>query len=336
MGLRGFLSVFRIPHLLSVMKVSGDLRAYVRLNFLFAAFESGLLRALRTPATREEALGRIGAKRPELAEALLDLGVALGELSHDGRAYSLRGRRARAMAAESGDPLAAWVEENVAYHGDVYRNFVERMKGAESGRYLEAYGRLIARSSRVLEPMLAAFVREVVITRRPARLLEVGCGSGIYLRHAAEAHPKLVGVAIDVQQSVLDDTRANLARWGIAERFELVATDVLHPPATLAGPFDLVTLYNNVYYFDDGVRVGLFRRLRSWLSPGGALAIASALRGADPETVNFDLVLRSTAGCTPLPALATLTAQLRESGFGRIDTAKLGPGGSFYGLVASA
>ncbi len=58
------------------------------------------------------------------------------------------------------------------------------------------------------------------------------------------------------------------------------------------------------------------------------------LRGKDVETLNFDLVLRSTMGCSPLPDLETLTRQLRKAGFTHAGAAPTGPGGAFHRVVA--
>ncbi len=38
-------------------------------------------------------------------------------------------------------------------------------------------------------------------------LLEVGCGSGIYIKRACELNPLLTAVGLEVQQSVADFTR---------------------------------------------------------------------------------------------------------------------------------
>lgn len=46
-----FMSILKIPSLMPVMK---DLQAYLRFNFMFAAYESGLLAALSKPRSRDE------------------------------------------------------------------------------------------------------------------------------------------------------------------------------------------------------------------------------------------------------------------------------------------
>src|SRR5205823_14755531 len=96
----------------------------------------------------------------------------------------------------------------------------------------------------------------------------------------------------------------------------------------------LVTLYNNIYYFTPEERITLFRDLRSRLEEGGALAIVTAMRDNTIAAAGFDLILRCTIGCTPLPELREITSQLRRSGFAHVESSKLAPLEALYGLVA--
>jgi len=332
---RGFTALFRSPYLWTGLQLRRDLRTFVRVNFLYAAFESGLLAALREPGSQKELGARLGVARTGLFQALLELGVALGELARDRGRYRILGRRSRALAAVEGDPLAAWLQETVAYHGSVYLHLADRLKGQPLGDYLTGRGSLIARSSRMIEPFMAAFVHDIVRAHRPRRLLEIGCGSGVYLRHAAAASNEVTGIAIDIQPEVVAQTRSNLAAWGIADRFQVMAGDILSPPPGLAGPFDLITLYNNVYYFPVDQREALFRSLRSWLGARGSLALVSVVQGGSIESCNFDLVLRSTQGCAPLPELQATTRQLEAGGFHSIRQVRLAPGNWLYGLLGT-
>lgn len=334
MNLRTLLTFARTPHLRATFQLFRDLRASLRVHFLFAAFDSGLLDALQTPASPEELQTRLGIRRPELFASLLEMGVALGELGRDQGRYRLKGPRARALAAASGDPLAAFLQEHVSYHGSVYRHLAERVRGEPPGNYLEDTGNLVARSSRIMEPFVAGFVHRVVGHLRPARILEIGCGSGIYLRHAAEAYPAITGMALDLQPQVAEQARKNLAAWGLGGHFQIRAGDIRRPPTDITGPFDLITLYNNIYYFAAEERRALFERLFTFLRAGAPLALVSPVQGKDVEALNFDLVLQSTRGCTRLPAMGELADQLRASGFGRIKTESLGPGLGLYGVLA--
>ncbi|MEW6502190.1 MAG: methyltransferase domain-containing protein [Thermodesulfobacteriota bacterium] len=335
MQIKTLLTFLRWPHALTQLRLARDLDPFLRLHFLYAASELGLLAELhKEPASPSALAKRIKAARPDFLALLLELGVATGELAmHAGR-YSLRGQRARALGQPSGDALVALVQECIAYHGSVYRHLAERIKGAPLGDYLADKGALIARSSRTLEPLMQNFVTDTVARRRPARLLEIGCGSGVYLKYAATAYPPLRGMGIDLDQSVVQQARNNLVAWGIAERFTVMPADIRHAPEALAGPFDFISLYNNLYYFTPEERPALFRQLHSRLAPGGTFAVVSLMRGKSAMTINFDLVLRSTVGCAALPAPEETMAQLKAAGFTAIEPVPLMPAADFHGILA--
>jgi len=334
MNLNAWLTILRLPNLGAQLGIARDAEALVRLHFLYAAATSGLLKTLRTPASREEVGQRLGARRADLLDALLEVGVSLGELTCDNGRYRICGKRAAALADDRGDPLVAIVEEAVTYHGAVYRDLPARVHDGSSGDYLAGRGPMIARSSRVLEPFMLEFVRQVVASSGPIRMLEIGCGSGIYLRHAAAANPQATGIGIDLQDDVVRQTSSRLEEWGLPGRFRILHADIRTPPPELAGPFDLITLYNNIYYFPPGERVALLRSLHDRLTDGGILALTSMFHSRAVAAANFDLVLRSTVGCAPMGMVDDLVAQLHDSGFASVTTTRLMPMQPFYGVTA--
>lgn len=316
------------------IKLNKDSEAFVRFHFLYASTKSGLLVNLKKWTGKDDLLGKLGVRRPELLDSLLETGIALGEIKCRANRYKICGVRSLALAEESADALSAMVEEYVTYHGDAYRHLPERMLGElPLGSYLDELGPLVARSSRVLEPFMKEFVKSLVRWHGSLRLLEIGCGSGIYIRHAAETNPLVSGIGIDLQPEVVKETSASLRQWGLESRFKILEADIRKPGSEFSGPFDLITSYNNIYYFGEKERAGLFASLRSLLKPGGRLALVSAFQGNSTAMANFDLVLRSTRGCAPLPRLDELISQLSDSGFKHIKTTRLLPGQAFYGMI---
>jgi hypothetical protein len=57
----------KIPGLFPIMR---DWQAFVRMHFIYAAHESGLLEALSTPASRDDLIQKLNVRRPEILEAL--------------------------------------------------------------------------------------------------------------------------------------------------------------------------------------------------------------------------------------------------------------------------
>jgi SAM-dependent methyltransferase len=311
-----------------------DAVPFVRLHYLAVAVDLGLLEELRRgPATDGELGARLAIGNQTLFVAFLRLGAALGELRCRAGRWSLRGRRSTALAVPAADTMRAMVEEAVGYDAAVYAGLAAHLRGAPPGDYLRTTGAVIARGSRLVEPVLAPLVRSLVAQRRPRRLLDVGCGTGVYLVHAAAASPQLTGLGIDLDAGVVDLARARLAEAGLAERFEVRHADVRSAELPAAS-FDLVLLFQNVYYFATDERPDLLRRLRGLLAPGGALVLASLFAGRSLAAAHYDLLFRATAGCGPLPRRQELNRQLRDAGFTTTRLVQLMPLTSFHAIVA--
>jgi 4-hydroxy-2,2'-bipyrrole-5-carbaldehyde O-methyltransferase len=293
-----------------------DAAPFVRVHFLAVATDLGLLEELRRrPATAQQLGDRLAVGDPALLDAFLRLGAALGELRHEAGRWSLRGQRGKALAAPEADPLRAMAQEAVAYDARVYARLAQHLRGAPPGDYLGATGVVVARASRLVEPVLAPWLRSLVAERRPRRVLDVGCGTGVYLIHAAAAgRHELTGLGLDLDGAVVDLARRRLADAGLAARFEVRRADARTAELPAAW-FDLVLLFQNVFYFAEDQRPGLLRRLHGLVAPGGALLLASPFAGRSLAAAHYDLVFRATAGCGPLPRRQQLDRQLHDAGF---------------------
>jgi SAM-dependent methyltransferase len=312
-----------------------DAGPFVRLHFLAVAIEIGLLEELgRGPATTNQLGARLAIGNRALLDAFLRLGAALGELRCRAGRWSLRGRRSKALAVPEADTMRAMVQEAIRYDAAVYAGLDQHLHGAPAGTYLRATGAVIARASRLVEPTLAPLLRSLVAERRPRRVLDVGCGTGIYLIHAAAAGgPELTGLGVDLDAAVVGLARQRLANAGLAERFQVRHADVrtLQLPAA---SFDLVLLLQNIYYFAEDQRPELLRRLHGLVTPGGALLLASLFAGRSLAAAHYDLLFRATEGCGPLPRRQKLDRQLHHAGFITTQWIQLIPLESFHAVVA--
>lgn len=313
------------------------LKPYYRVCFLGAAAGSGLLRRLAGDPVSLDRLATDLAVAPgerDGLEAWLDLGVSLGELRRSPAGYALRGRLARSLAEPARDPEAALVEEAATLH---QRWVTEAPRRLREGRRLsldDLRGDLIARSSRTLEAFVADAVADVVPARGAVRLLEIGCGSAIHIRSAAERNPDLTALGIDLAPDVVALARENVRAWGLADRVRIEQGDVLQRPA--GGDFDLATLHNNVYYFPVDRRTPLLEHVRRSLRPRGSLLLTTACQGGGPTTHILNLWGTLTAGCGRLPGRDELTAQLEGAGFTAVRAWRLIPMESFYAFQATA
>jgi SAM-dependent methyltransferase len=312
-----------------------DATPFVRLHFLAVATDLGLLEELhRRPATTGQVGARLAIGDLALLDAFLRLGAALGELRCTAGRWSLRGRRSTALAAPQAETMRALVQEALRYDAAVYAGLGAHLRGTPPGDYLPTTGALIAEASRLVEPVLAPLLRSLVAERRPRRVLDVGCGTGVYLAHAAAAGgPQLTGLGLDLDAAVVDVARQRLADAGLTERFPVRHADI-RTAGLPAASFDLVLLFQNIYYFAEDGRPDLLRRLRGRLAPGGALVVASLFAGRSLAAAHYDLLFRATAGCAPLPRRQQLDRQLRDAGFTSTRWVQLVPRESFHAVLA--
>jgi 4-hydroxy-2,2'-bipyrrole-5-carbaldehyde O-methyltransferase len=226
------------------------------------------------------------------------------------------------------------VQEALSYDAAVYAGLGAHLRGAPPGDYLRTTGAVIARASRLVEPVLAPLLRSLVAARRPRSVLDAGCGTGAYLVHAAAAGgPELDGLGVDLDAAVVELAHRRLADAGLTERFPVRHADI-RTVALPAGSFDLVLLFQNLYYFAEAERPDLLRRLRGLLAPGGALVVASLFAGRSLAAAHYDVLFRATAGCAPLPRRQQLDRQLHEAGFTSTRWVQLVPRESFHAVLA--
>jgi 2-polyprenyl-3-methyl-5-hydroxy-6-metoxy-1,4-benzoquinol methylase len=328
-----FLRIMKIPGLYAIMT---DWQAFIRMHFINAAYESGLLRALAVPRTRDELIKELGVKRPELFDALLEVGLASKELALNNSLFHIRGKRSKAVMGPNGDMLAAMIQASVTYYSDAYSNAADRIHGCELGDDLSKIGDLVARFSKISEPIIKAFISGIVRGKNPLRIFDIGCGSGVLLRSAFDANPLASGVGLDIDEAVVKQARHNISAWGLTDRFKILCGDVRNVSNEITDSFDIITLYNLLYYFEKTERPGLLQTLRKMLSSQGVLAVAMGFhsRGKDMAMANLNLVNSSLKGVTPLPELHEVTSLLKQCGFSTIEIHRFMPGSTFYGIVA--
>jgi SAM-dependent methyltransferase len=336
MILKNLITALKYPNKLSLFMFSRDGASFVRMHFLYSAYESGLLNALATPRGFDDLENLLQIKRPDMLKALLDLGTALKELSFRQGKYSLKGRRARTLARPDGDALAAVLQANVTYYNSIYRHAKDRLRGADQGDYLPWIGGMVARYSTLMEPYLRNFLKAAIPSTPDPRMLDIGCGSGMNLFSAHNANNGVHGIGLDMDADVVNHANTNMAAWNLNDRFHILQGDIRQPPDLVQGTFDVICMFNLVYYFPPESRIDLFKALKKRLSSGGVLAIVSTMQsqGRDYWAASLDMAVNSIKGCWPLPDLDELKDQIDQAGFREIEVKRIMPGGSLYGLTA--
>lgn len=334
MSFKPFIRLQRNGQLAALLGVGKELKPYYKLTYLAALGETGLMNRLATAPVTFDSLAEFCAARGQGTEALeawLQLGVRLRLLILGPSGYSLRGL-AKTLARPENDAALAMVQEVAGLHHRLIADTIPKLRGGELFTLDDQDGELIARSSRILEAFQSEAIERTFPARGAVRLLEIGCGSGVYLRYAANRNPSLTAVGVELQPAVAEVARANLRGWGLEGRAAVEDGDIRSKsPSEL---FDIATLYNNIYYFPVDERVALLRHIASFLNSGGFLILTTCCQGGSLGAEALNLWGAATSGAGRLPAEHELVSQLRQAGFGSVKTSNLLPGDRFVAFQA--
>jgi SAM-dependent methyltransferase len=334
--LGGLLRTARVGHAPARALAIADSRALVRSLFLSSATRTGLLDALADGATFAEIAAWIGCTRPERLQAWLDVGTELGEIAQRSGRYRLRGIRARAIVA--GDTmLSAHYRSMLDYQAGCYADLVGLLVSppGEGRSDLDEHADDIAQVSLAATPFIEAYLTSVIAETRPERVLDVGCGTGVYARIVAGLSPQTLVDGIDLAPAVIDAARAEVRAAGLDDRIRLQAGDVRTWTPEADVGYDLILLLNNVYYFPRGERVALYRGLGRLLTRPGHLIITTLAAPGSVAAAHLNFMLACQTGAAALPRDGELAADLAEAGFADIQAQPIVPTEPFLAVRAT-
>ena len=114
-----------------------------------------------------------------------------------------------------------------------------------------------------------------MLGRPPARVLDLGAGTGILAARVAAAYPEAELVLVDGAPAMLEQARAALG-----DRAQLQVGDLADPLPD--GPFDAVVSALAIHHLDDDDKRALFARVCAALPPGGVFVNAEQVAGPTP------------------------------------------------------
>jgi 2-polyprenyl-3-methyl-5-hydroxy-6-metoxy-1,4-benzoquinol methylase len=269
--------------------------------------------------------------------------VEPGDKSEEGRRYSLPPGHAEVLLnADSTSYLVAAARGVVAV-GAVMPKIIEAFKSGGGVPY-EAYGEDMRSSiSSLNRPaflnLLGVYWFPAIsdVDRRlraqpPARVADVGCGTGWSSIAIAAAYPQVKVDGFDLDKASIQDARRNAKARGVADRVKFEVRDAADP--RLAGAYDLVTAFETIH--DMSNPVGALRAMRALAKKSGAVVVMDE-KVAEEFTAPGDDLERflfgwSAVHCLPVgmaesPSAATgtmmrpsrLRQYAREAGFADIE-----------------
>lgn len=274
-----------------------------------AAAQTGLLARILehggTPAEHAAALG-LDARA---TGCVLDVLVAFGCAERDGSSV----RATDAFAADirrspGGVPqlLALWnhVPEFLRTGAPLVRMDGER----------EAlYANVVAALGRMFAPEATRLAEK--LPRAPQKVLDIGCGSGVWSLAIAQKYPAAQVTGLDLP-AVLEAFRVRAAELGVPDRIATIPGDI--HALDIPRAFDLVVIANVLRIESPARAKAIVDRAAAALVPGGRLLVVDALAGGTPEreqgrtTYGLHLAMRTEHGRVYTPA--EVTAWMQSAG----------------------
>ena len=334
MSIRPFFKLFREDQLSAFVGSGVLLKPFYKLVYLTACKNNGLFELLSEGPADFDQLAKAYCtteRAREALEAWLQLGIRLGQLELNSRGYALRGLASK-LAIPKNDAMLALLQEVAALHYKLIAETPAKLRNGELWSLKDQDGEIIARSSRILESFQTTAIDRSFPNTGAVRLLEVGCGSGFYIKYAAMRNPNLSALGLELQPDVAEVARRNLEAWGLRERVRIEGGDIREKATEET--FDIATLYNNIYYFPVEERIPLLRHVRGFIKHSGFLLLTTCCQGGGLGIEVLNLWGAATGGCGRLPSVDEMTGQLREAGYGDVETFRLMPGEAFFAFKA--
>lgn len=185
-------------------------------------------------------------------------------------------RHGMAPAAVAGDRTCAATHAT----GEAARRSRQPRSGGIGARFGAAAGGYDRHAGvqREVASRLAARIARLDLPDRP-RILEIGCGTGLFTRMLGEHFPEAEWTITDVSPAMLEQAHRSLRLGGVS-RYQVM--DGENPrPAGGPGGFDLICSSMALQWFEDPAS-GL-ARLATFLAPAGHLAVALPVDGTFSE-----------------------------------------------------
>lgn len=153
----------------------------------------------------------------------------------------------------------------------------------------------------------------------PMRVLDIAAGHGLFGIEIARQNPNARVTGVDwapVLRVALDNAR----KAGVADRYDMLPGSAFE--VDFGGPYDAVLLTNFLHHFDVEACVGLLKKVRSSLKPGGVAVTLEFVPNEDrvspPMPAAFALTMLGTTIAGDAYTFRELEAMHREAGFGEV------------------
>jgi ubiquinone/menaquinone biosynthesis C-methylase UbiE len=210
------------------------------------------------------------------------------------------------------------MNESYNHLADVVRNGRTILPGSGS---VEPENPVWVEFAETMAPMMgpiAAPLSAVVLEGRsgPMHVLDIAAGHGLFGIAVAKQNPEAKVTGLD-WAPVLRVALENARKAGVHDRYDMLPGSAFD--VDFGGPYDAVLLTNFLHHFDQPTCVGLLKKVRAALKPGGRAATLEFVPNEDrvspPMPAAFSLTMLATTAEGDAYTLSELTAMYHAAGF---------------------
>ncbi len=301
---------------------------------LMAATRSGLLDILGDEPLRcEQCAQRLGLNQRAL-QHVLEVLAELGILSRHGDAYQLSKQKTPTRGLNSSWDTLLILQQQFDHLGVMLKSGKPLSFMDTSAAQREAsYRSLVCDMGVAFAETATSLARQLNI--QPLRVLDVGCGSGVWSLAIAAEHPQTQVTGLDLPM-VLDAFLNRAKALNLDKRSTLLPGD-MHQVEIPAAHYDLAIIANVLRLEPPEKARQLVTRIASSVRPGGALLVVDALAGGTPAKEQqravyaLHLALRTEAGRVHSPK--DISAWMSDAGFGNLKMVDLDPNMAAVGAL---
>lgn len=294
--------------------------AYQKTAAMQAAVDIGLFSAIAKGSNTAAAIAKACGVPEKSARVLCDYWTVNGLLTKSNNTYALTPEAATFLDRAS----PAYLGGVMGFMNGPIKPFFDRLTQAVRNGGCEGAGSVETEYdgwvpfAREMGAMMFPTAQAIskVLGKISGRVLDVAAGHGFFGIVLAQANPEIKVTALDWPK-VLDVAKQHATQMGVADRYSTITGDAFK--VDLAGPYDVILLTNLLHHFSAEECIGLLKRLRSALRPGGKLVTLEFVPNDDrispPMAATFPLIMLATTARGDAYTFNELDRMLRSAGF---------------------
>lgn len=153
----------------------------------------------------------------------------------------------------------------------------------------------------------------------PMHVLDIAAGHGLFGIEIAKLHGQAKVTGLD-WAPVLRVAQENARKAGVHDRYNMLPGSAFD--VEFGGPYDAVLLTNFLHHFDPPTCVGLLKKVRRSLKPGGRAATLEFVPNEDrvspPAPAAFSMTMLASTAAGDAYTLSQLTGMYKDAGFGSV------------------